>query len=114
MNGLAPILRTWHAVFPIPGSSALIAGLSAAGLPTDGGPGPIVALIPRATSEARRLSKALLAAGIHPPLIRYPGGPAEGYFRFVISSEHTEPQLAGLSQVLSRHRRRLTQPGTTT
>ena len=48
----------------------------------------------------RRLNRALLAAGIYPPFIKYPGGPPNGYFRFVISSEHTRPQLDGLIKVL--------------
>lgn len=88
------------------------AALAEAGLPGHDGPGPIVAILPRDSSEAGRLSQSLLAAGIHPPLIRYPGGPAEGYFRFVISSEHTEQQLAGLGKVLSGHRRSPTRHGT--
>jgi hypothetical protein len=35
-------------------------------------------------------------------LIHYPGGPEHGYFRFMISSEHTRPQLEGLVEVLSK------------
>jgi hypothetical protein len=42
----------------------------------------------------------LLARDIHPPFIRYPGGPAPGYFRFAISSEHTAAQLDALVAVL--------------
>jgi hypothetical protein len=34
-------------------------------------------------------------------LVKYPGGPSEGYFRFVISSEHTRRQLDTLVKVLS-------------
>jgi 7-keto-8-aminopelargonate synthetase-like enzyme len=79
------------------------AALVKAGFPSNGGPGPIFPLIPRDTREAARLKSKLLAAGIHPPLIRYPGAPAQGYFRFVISSEHTRRQLDGLATVLIRH-----------
>jgi len=43
-----------------------------------------------------------LAAGIYPPFVRYPGGPPQGSFRFVISSEHTPRQLDKLVAVLSR------------
>lgn len=63
-------------------------------------PGPIVAVLPRNARGADRLTEALLAARIYPPLVRYPGGPPGGYFRFVISSEHTPEQLEALIAVL--------------
>ena len=61
---------------------------------------PIVAVIPRTAREAVQLSRALLRAGIFPRLIRYGNGPAHGYFRFTISSEHTPAQLDALAAVL--------------
>jgi 7-keto-8-aminopelargonate synthetase-like enzyme len=64
-------------------------------------PGPIVALHPRSTHDARRLKACLLDAGIHAPMIRYAGAP-DGVFRFVISSEHTAPQLERLIAALAR------------
>jgi 8-amino-7-oxononanoate synthase len=73
------------------------------GLPLPEAPGPIVPLpvaTPRQTAQLRR---ALLAAQIYPSFIQYPGGPASGYFRFVLSSEHTRNQLKTLADVLSRH-----------
>ena len=76
--------------------------LREAGLPLAETPGPIVPLLPRTPSEAARLQRALLAAGIYPPFIKYPGGPPSGYFRFVISSEHTRAQLDSLTTVLRR------------
>jgi 7-keto-8-aminopelargonate synthetase-like enzyme len=79
------------------------AALVKAGFPSNGGPGPIFPLIPRDRREAASLKSKLLAAGIHPPLIRYPGAPAQGYFRFVISSEHTRRQLDALATVLIRN-----------
>ena len=51
-------------------------------------------------AKAPRLKARLLANGILPPWIRYPGGPASGYFRFAISSEHTDGQLERLLRVL--------------
>jgi len=74
--------------------------LREAGLPLADTPGPIVPLLPRRRSEAARLHHALLEAEIFPPFIKYPGGPPSGYFRFVISSEHTRPQLDSLLEVL--------------
>jgi 7-keto-8-aminopelargonate synthetase-like enzyme len=63
-------------------------------------PGPIVTLGAMPAREIPRLERALLAADIFPSFIRYPGGPATGYFRFVISSEHTRSQLDRLIEVL--------------
>jgi 7-keto-8-aminopelargonate synthetase-like enzyme len=77
-------------------------GLREAGLTLPETPGPIVPLIPHRRSEADRLNRALLSAGIFRPFIKYPGSPPNGYFRFVISSEHTRPQLDALLDVLSR------------
>jgi len=68
-------------------------GLKGHGLPVEESPGPIVALVPKNAKEAERLKKRLLARGIYPPFIKYPGGPESGYFRFAISSEHTPKQL---------------------
>jgi len=80
--------------------------LREAGLPLAETPGPIVPLMPRRLSEAGGLSRALLAAGILRPFIKYPGGPPNGYFRFVISSEHTWPQLDALLSVLCPYAKR--------
>ena len=74
--------------------------LREAGLPLAETPGPIVPLPPRRPSEAARLNHALLAAGIYPPFIKYPGDPASGCLRFVISSEHSRRQLAALVKTL--------------
>ncbi len=82
-------------------ASYVKSSLRQAGLPLAETPGPIVPLLPKRPSEAARLQRALLAAGIYPPFIKYPGGPPNGYFRFVISSEHTHHQLDGLLKILS-------------
>jgi 8-amino-7-oxononanoate synthase len=72
-----------------------------AGLTLTDHPGPIIPLHFRKTSEIQKLRRALLAAKIFPPLIRYPGAPAGGYYRFVISSEHTKAPLRELIRVLA-------------
>ncbi len=74
--------------------------LREAGLALAETPGPIVPLLPPRRSGAARLHRALLAAGIFPPFLKYPGGPPNGYFRFVISSEHSRAQLNRLIKVL--------------
>jgi 8-amino-7-oxononanoate synthase len=83
------------------------AALSDADLPLTQTPGPIVCMIPRHANGATRLRRALLAAGIYPPFMKYPGGPSSGYFRFAISSEHSRPQLEALVRVLTRNARTL-------
>ncbi len=76
--------------------------LRAAELPIVDNASPVVSLIPRNALHASRISKALLRAGIFPPLIRYGGTPPPGYFRFAISSEHTNAQLDRLAEALSK------------
>jgi 7-keto-8-aminopelargonate synthetase-like enzyme len=62
-------------------------------------PGPIIAMFTKDPSETDMLKKHLLAAGIFPPFIRYPGF-AYGWFRFAISSGHSRAQLDKLLKVL--------------
>jgi 7-keto-8-aminopelargonate synthetase-like enzyme len=71
-----------------------------AGMHLEETPGPIITLYPKGPREISRLSQQLLRSGIYPPFIRYPGGPASGYFRFVISAEHTRAQLDALVKAL--------------
>lgn len=59
---------------------------------------PIISFAPANPSTLRR---KLLEAGIYPPLIKYPGGPANGYFRFAVSSEHSRRQISALAEVLA-------------
>jgi 8-amino-7-oxononanoate synthase len=61
---------------------------------------PILSLVRRSDSEAKRLKRELLEAGIFPSLIKYPGGPPTGNFRFAVSSEHTPAQIARLLAVI--------------
>ena len=74
--------------------------LRQAGFTIPDAPGPIVPLHFEDPKRSARVKRALLAADILPPLIYYPGSPAKGYFRFVISSEHTQPQLEKLVRTL--------------
>jgi 7-keto-8-aminopelargonate synthetase-like enzyme len=64
--------------------------------------GPVVALQPSSPRVIRALKRRLFGAGIFPPFLKYPGGPANGYFRFVISSEHNRAQLDNLIKTLTR------------
>lgn len=73
--------------------------LRQAGWPITDAPGPVVAIHPRSAAETRALRQHLLKAGIYPPFIRY-GTTGSGWFRFVISSEHTRAQLEALAGAL--------------
>ena len=64
-------------------------------------PGPIVRLPLMKQTAANDLKKRLLAAGIYPPFLKYGKASAAGFFRFVVSSEHTMPQLNKLAAVLA-------------
>jgi 8-amino-7-oxononanoate synthase len=63
-------------------------------------PGPVIGFEPTSTNQSNALRDSLLSAGIYPPLIRYPGGPESGYYRFAISSEHTRDQILALAVAL--------------
>lgn len=77
-------------------------GLNDVGFAIPDSSGPIVAVIPRSPKNGEQIRKALLRAGIHPPLIQYSDWPKVEYFRFAISSEHTPAQLDLLIRVLTQ------------
>jgi 7-keto-8-aminopelargonate synthetase-like enzyme len=77
-------------------------GVRNAGLALPDRPGPIIPLPPMNKRGVAQFRAALLDAGIFPSFIKYPGAPANGYFRFVISSEHSREQLDRLIRVLNR------------
>jgi glycine C-acetyltransferase/8-amino-7-oxononanoate synthase len=64
-------------------------------------PGPIVRLPFLNSTSANDLKKRLLAAGVYPPFVKYGKASAAGFFRFVISSEHTQSQLETVARVLA-------------
>jgi 8-amino-7-oxononanoate synthase len=70
--------------------------LRARGLSVPNTPAPIIYIVPRAPADTARMRKRLLAHGVFPSFIHYPGGPESGYFRFIISSEHSQTQLDDL------------------
>jgi len=74
--------------------------LRAGGFAIEETPGPIISVVPAGVKEANHLKQRLLAGAIYPPFVRYPGGPEDGHFRFVISSEHSQKQLDALANAL--------------
>ncbi|HNQ74216.1 MAG TPA: pyridoxal phosphate-dependent aminotransferase family protein [Verrucomicrobiota bacterium] len=76
------------------------ARLRANGFPHCEFPGPVVPVQLRSLQANAQLKAALIARKILPPFLKYPGSPARGYFRFVISSAHTKGQLDQLTETL--------------
>ena len=70
--------------------------MRAAGIPVPLTPVPVIAVVPSNPAETKTIKRSLIAHRVFPSFIKYPGGPAGGYFRFVISSEHTNRQLDDL------------------
>jgi 8-amino-7-oxononanoate synthase len=62
---------------------------------------PILGLVPVSSAYASSFEKELLNAKIYPCFIRYPGGPATGYFRFAVSAEHTGWEIQRLGCLLA-------------
>jgi 7-keto-8-aminopelargonate synthetase-like enzyme len=88
-------------------SAYLKTKLLRAGFPLEDLPGPIVPTRLKTIAANQKLKSALLQQKILPPFVKYPGGPAQGYFRFVICSEHTRSQLDRLARTLSPFARML-------
>jgi 7-keto-8-aminopelargonate synthetase-like enzyme len=76
--------------------------LRAAGLPVPLTPVPVIAVKPVNSTQAAALRRSLISRGVFPSFIKYPGGPAGGYLRIVISSEHSKRQLDDLLAGASR------------
>jgi 7-keto-8-aminopelargonate synthetase-like enzyme len=71
-----------------------------AGVPVPMTPVPVIAIIPKNPSEAQHLKRGLIAHRIFLSFVKYPGASVGGYFRFVISSEHSKRQLDDLLAAL--------------
>lgn len=71
-----------------------------AGLMIEPTPVPIIAFGMPDSKSSRRMSQALLDAGIYPSLINYPGTPPGGLFRFAVSSAHSDTQVEQLAETI--------------
>jgi 8-amino-7-oxononanoate synthase len=70
--------------------------LRALGIDIPPSPAPIISVALGDEERNGRLRDHLLAAGIYPPLIRYPGSPPGGHFRFTLSSAHSDEEVERL------------------
>lgn len=91
------LVRILHA-----NAAALRTLLAAVGISAPDHPSPISTFVlPGGISRMERVHLHLLAQGIYAPLIEYPGGPAERYFRLTITAAHTPQHLSTLADALS-------------
>jgi 7-keto-8-aminopelargonate synthetase-like enzyme len=65
---------------------------------------PISSITYRDEEKNRALYDLLLLRGLYPPFIDYPGSPPGGHFRFTLSSEHSDEQIANLLGALRSSR----------
>ncbi|MFG0242307.1 MAG: aminotransferase class I/II-fold pyridoxal phosphate-dependent enzyme [Phycisphaerales bacterium JB054] len=93
------LLDTLHA-----NAEQLRSGLRRLGLisDTDERTTPLAAFTIGDTPTMERLASGLLEDGYRVPLIRYPGGPAEAYFRLSVNAAHTGEQIDGLLHAFER------------
>ncbi len=69
-------------------------------LPPEGVPIFTFAISPE--DRMQRVHEMLLEQGVFAPLISYPGGPAERYFRVVVNAAHTSEQIDTLCRLLAQ------------
>lgn len=84
--------------------------LRAQGFPTSAGTAPICSVTFFEEARNNVLYQLLLASGIYPSFINYPGCPPGGHFRFTLSGAHTEEQLEALRAVIETCVRRYGPP----
>jgi 7-keto-8-aminopelargonate synthetase-like enzyme len=73
-----------------------------AGIDVADHPGPIVTFAPFEPDQMHAIDASLREQGIIAPLIAYPGGITNLYFRLIATSEHTSEQIDQLEHALRR------------
>jgi 8-amino-7-oxononanoate synthase len=63
-------------------------------------PGPVLGIRPCEGGADAAMDRALLARGILPPFMIYPGGVEGGYYRFAISTAHRREHLMAVAEAL--------------
>jgi len=71
--------------------------LRASGVQLNDAPTPILAFVLENQAKMNAVSAALLDQGVFAPVIEYPGGPAQWYFRITLTAEHTKAQIDQLA-----------------
>jgi 7-keto-8-aminopelargonate synthetase-like enzyme len=73
-----------------------------AGIDVPDQPGPIVTFAPFDAARMHAMDASMREQGIIAPLIAYPGGITNLYFRLIATSEHTTEQIEQLGHALCR------------
>ncbi|MBU6413001.1 MAG: pyridoxal phosphate-dependent aminotransferase family protein [Planctomycetes bacterium] len=68
-------------------------GLTRCGVKLNDAPTPILAFVLDSETQMDEVSAGLLQRGVFAPVIEYPGGPAQRYFRITLTAEHTREHL---------------------
>ncbi|MBX3380886.1 MAG: pyridoxal phosphate-dependent aminotransferase family protein [Phycisphaeraceae bacterium] len=71
-------------------------GLAKLGISLYPTPAPIFTFVTGDTASMDRIHRRLIDAGFLAPLIAYPGGPTDRYFRVTVNAMHTSEQIDGL------------------
>lgn len=58
-------------------------------------------VLPGGASRMQRVHEIMLKAGVYAPLIEYPGGPADQYFRLTVTAAHSSEEIAALGDALA-------------
>ncbi|MDD3807369.1 MAG: pyridoxal phosphate-dependent aminotransferase family protein [Candidatus Marinimicrobia bacterium] len=66
-------------------------------------PTPIISILFDHLDHVEKMKSLLIKSGIYPSYIFYPGGPTEGYFRFALSSAHSEEEIQTFLTSLSQY-----------
>jgi len=80
-------------------------GLRTAGWEIPDQPGPMVRLPAMEKPGIQKLRTQMLEAGIYPPFLKYGSTSGNGYFRIIVSSEHTRGHLDKLLHVIAEFKR---------
>ncbi len=71
--------------------------LAGCGVCLNDAPTPILAFVLESKAKMDEISAALLDRGVFAPVIEYPGGPAQWYFRITLTAEHTREDIDQLA-----------------
>ncbi|CAG1008197.1 glycine C-acetyltransferase [Phycisphaerales bacterium] len=78
-------------------------GLNAIGIGVHGEDAPIFTFVLDPRERMPRIHHALLTEGLYAPLIEYPGGPTDQFFRITVTAAHTPEQIDRLLAAFARH-----------
>jgi 8-amino-7-oxononanoate synthase len=75
--------------------------LRTAGINTHTDPVPVFTFVTGSTAAMQRTHDGMLHQGIYAPLIEYPGGPSDRYFRLTVTAAHTPDDITRCGRALA-------------